>query len=60
MNLYCTECSKLTNNNNNIKIKGDIERKINIYTLCIDCGFKNIETIDKEELEALLKSLNYI
>ena len=60
MNLYCTKCSKFTNKNYNIIIKCDIERKMNLYFHCIDCCFKKIETIDKEELSNLLKNLNYI
>ena len=34
--------------------------KINLYCYFADCGFKKFETIDKEELSDLLKSLNYI
>ena len=31
--------------------------KINLYSHCIDCSFKKFETIDKEELCDLWKSL---
>ena len=31
---------------------------INLYSPWIDCGFKNFETIDKEELNCLLKGLS--
>ena len=37
-----------------INIKLEIDRKINIYSRCIDCGFKKFETIDGEELIYLL------
>ena len=32
MNLYCFKCSKFTNNNNNIKITHEIDRKNNPYS----------------------------
>ena len=60
MNLYCFKCSKFTNNNNNIKITHEIDRKNNPYSHCIECGFKKFEAIDKEELKDLLKSLKYV
>ena len=60
MNLYCIKCSKFTNKNNNIKIKCEIDRKINLYFYCIESGFKKFKTINKKELSGLLKSLNYI
>ena len=53
MNLYCIKCSEFTNNN--IKMKREIDRKINLSFYCINCGFKIFETIDAEELNHLLK-----
>ena len=50
MNLYCIRCSKFTKNNN-VTIHG----KINFYSHCAECGFKKLETTDKEELSDLLK-----
>ena len=44
--------------NKNITIKTKIDRKINVYFRCIDCGFKKFETIDEEELSYLLKGLS--
>ena len=41
--------------NNNIKMKREIDGKINLYYWCYDCGFKKFETIDKEEVNDLLK-----
>ena len=46
--------------NLNIKIKRRIDKKKkkkNLYYSCIDCDFKKFETIDKEKLSFLLKSL---
>ena len=34
--------------NHNIKTKREIGGKINLYSCCIDSGFKMIETIDKK------------
>ena len=48
------------NKNNIFKIKSEIDCKINLYSYCIDCGFKKLETNDEEEVSDLLKSLNYI
>ena len=39
MNLYYIKCLKFTNNCN-IKIKREIDGKINLYSPCIDCGFE--------------------
>ena len=52
MNLYCIECLKFSNENN-IKINREIDGKINIYSFCVNCGFKNFETIDEEEISLL-------
>ena len=44
----------------NIKIKREIDSKMNFYYLylyCIDCNFKKLETIDKEEVSYLLDGL---
>lgn len=38
-----------------IKIKHEIDGKINFYSRCIYCGFKKLETIEEEELINLLK-----
>ena len=56
MNLYCIECTE----NWNIKIKREKDGKINMYFRCVACGFKIFETIHQEELNNLLKGLNYI
>ena len=37
------------------KKKKEIDEKVNLYSNCIDCGFKKFETINKEELSDLLK-----
>ena len=34
--------------------------KTNIYPNCINCGFKKIETTDKEEINDLFKNLTYL
>ena len=54
MNLYCIKCSKLTKSYN-IEIKRKIDGKVILYRGWIDCGFKTIEIIDKEEISDLLK-----
>ena len=41
-------------------MKREIEGKSNIYSNCIECGFKKIETIDKGEINDISKDLNYI
>ena len=41
----------------NIKIKRQIDGKINLYFCCIDSGFKKFETIDEEKLSYSLKGL---
>ena len=43
--------------NNNSKLKREIDRKTNLYSHFIDCGFKKFVTIDKEELSELLIDL---
>ena len=55
MNLHCIRCLKSTNNNNNIKLKREIDRKISLYSHCNDHGFKKFKIIDEEELSDLLK-----
>ena len=42
--------------NKNIKIKRKIDGISNLFSRCIDCGFKKFETIDEEELSYLLES----
>ena len=56
MNLYCIKCLIFTKNNN-IKVKHEIDRKINIYFCCNDYSFQKFATIDKEGLSDLLKGL---
>ena len=46
---------KVYQKNNNIKIKCEIDGKINPYPCCFDCGFNKFETIDRKELNDLLK-----
>ena len=59
MNLYCFKCSKFTNKNE-IKIKREIDGKINLYSNCINCGFNKFQNIGEEEISDILKSLNCI
>ena len=40
MNLCCNKSSVLAKIRN-IKIKREMDGKINLYPRCIDCGFKN-------------------
>ena len=54
MDLFRSKCSKFTNNSNYIKIKLEIDRKINLYSYFIDYGFKKFETIYDEKLSDLL------
>ena len=48
MILYCIKCFMFTRNNN-IKIKCEMDGKINLYSCCIGCGFKKFATTDKGE-----------
>ena len=59
MNLDCLKCSKFMYNNN-VKIKHEITGRIKLCSYYIDCGFKKFEAIDKEDLNDLLKRLNYM
>ena len=52
--LFCIRCLKFIKNND-LKKKQEIDEKVNLYSNCIDCGFKKFETINKEELSDLLK-----
>ena len=54
MDLYCIKCSKFTKNNN-IKTNYKLDEENNLYSCCIDCGFKKFETIDKKQLSSLWK-----
>ena len=54
MNLYCVKYLMYTKDRN-IK-KREIERKINLYSRCIDFGLKKFETIDEKEITYLLKA----
>lgn len=38
-----------------IKIKHEIDGKINFYSRCIDCVLKKIETVNENKLNDLLK-----
>ena len=49
MNLHCIKCRKFTNNNNNTKIKREMDRKIILYSHCMNLAFKKFGTIDKED-----------
>lgn len=52
------KCSKFPNGND-IKIKWEIDGKINLYSDCVECDFKKLTTVN-EELNDLLKIINYI
>ena len=52
--LFCIRCLKFIKNND-FKIEQEIDGKFNLYSHCIDCGFKKFLTIDKEKLSDLLK-----
>ena len=56
INLDYIKCLVFTKNRN-VKIKRDIDGKINLYSGCIDCSFKKFETNDEEEMSYLLKDL---
>ena len=58
MNLYCIKYLMFTKNRN-IKIKREIDQKINLYSRCIDYYFKYFETIDKKGLSNI-KSFNLV
>ena len=49
MNLYCIKCLKFTNSDN-VEIKHEVDGKINLHSYCFECGFENVENIDREEL----------
>ena len=53
MNLYCAKYLTFKKNVI-IKIKREIDGKINLSYRFIDWGFKRIETIDEEEVSYLL------
>ena len=55
MNRYRIKCLMFTKNNNIKKIH-ESDEKINIYSHCNDCSFKNFASNDKEELSDLLKN----
>ena len=48
MHLYCNKCLMFTKNNS-IKIKRQIDEKINLYSHYNDCGFKKFKIIDEEK-----------
>ena len=39
MNFQCIKCLKFTQNKN-VKMKHEIDGKVNLYSHCIECGFK--------------------
>ena len=41
--------------NSSIEVKREIDGKINLYSRCIDCVFKKIETVNENKLNDLLK-----
>ena len=48
MSIHCIK-SLTFRKNNDIKIKWEINGKINLYSRCPGCGFKKFETINKEK-----------
>ena len=44
-------------NNINIKLKREIDGKINLYSRCNDWSFKKFATIDEDEIGDLLKKV---
>ena len=48
MNFYSIKCSNFTHKSN-IKIKRETDGKINLYSYCVNCGFKTFKTIDKKK-----------
>ena len=56
MNFYSIKCLKFTKNNN-IKVKREINGKMEIDSHFNDCSFKKIATIYKGKLITLLKYL---
>ena len=59
MFFYCIKYLMLTIKKINIQIKREITGKINLYSDCIDCGFKTFASIDEVELIYLLRGLNF-
>ena len=47
INFCSTWCPKFTKNNN-IKIKPEADGKINLFSCCIDCGFKKFKLYEKQ------------
>ena len=43
--------------NRNVKIKCEIDGKINLYYVSVDCDFKKFEIIDEKEVSYLLEGL---
>ena len=48
MSLCCIKFVMLTNNKN-IKTKRKADEKINLYSRCIDCGFKNLQILMRKD-----------
>ena len=53
MNLYYIKCLMFTKSKN-IKVKREIEKKINLYSRCIDFRFKNFQTIDVKQCDLIV------
>ena len=58
MNLYYIKYT-LLKHNNNVKIKCEIYDKNNLYSYCVNFGFKKCKTISEKKLSDSLKCLNY-
>ena len=56
MNPCCIKCLMFAKNKN-IKIKREIDGKINLCSCCTYCGFKTFETIYQEKLSYIIESL---
>ena len=54
LNVYFKKCLKFQNENY-IKIKHEVDGKVNLYSYYFKCNFKKFETIDKEDLSGLLE-----
>ena len=54
-NLCCIKCSKFVDNNN-VKIKLEIDGKNDLYSYCMEYGFKVFETIDKRRTKTFIEN----
>ena len=46
--------------NNDIEINFEIDRKINLYSYCVDCGFKSLKPLINMTLVIYEKKKNFI